>query len=685
MELYEAVDDALGAAAGGGHMEVIRFLLDHGSLDKMELYEAVDDALGAAAGGGHMEVIRFLLDHGSLDKMERYGAVAHAVKAAAGGGHVAVIRLLLDHGYLGKRELYEAVDDALEAAAGGGHMAVIRFLLDHGYLGKKERYRAVAHAVKAAAGGGHVAVIRLLLDHFSIGKEELHVDVFKAVQVAAGRGHVAVIRLLLDHFSLEQRKFYDAVVVAAGHGDYQLLSILFYRNSIINRALDHIMNDKNQEEAVLEASAKGYLECIEYLLCSGPICQTTRDFAITQAQQSAQRAIEDMLRMAVVVDMPVSQSSHIDVPGMTVRLEAIKKKPDLFFKNLCSHTKFPDRFSLYPRSVLSNSDLGDLSKSVYQTLFTSLCGQNFFLLTKGGLPRVEDKQNLARFTQLGRFYAMLHERNQCRCDPFLTGWVFSSKFFNLLHYLACLPFDLSNFDVQKMSPESLTAILKCIPDEDPLRPCLEFLACHSETNKKAVENLMKPLSCDPQEQVEGCENEVEPTPQSLLAFAQHILYTYLSPALAVLESQIFQSLAAEYKPEDLCCQIQGMPLTRERVLNSLVIRRDENTLRFFDQQVSWIREKIADADTDVDWLERFVMCITGRSVLAPGTQIILQASSHNIFRFHSSYNSLGLPPTVIAKEEFLANLNVALESPVDDLVIQNVIVHRHLEYRTRIH
>jgi ankyrin repeat protein len=121
----------LTAAAWGGHVEVMRFLLEEGA--QVDLQDPVDfSALGCACEKGHTEAIHLLLAHGA-DPAIAMGGGATPLFLASGQGHTDVVAVLLAHGcgdvdqespFNGWRALHYACDE--------GHAGVSMALLGAG-------------------------------------------------------------------------------------------------------------------------------------------------------------------------------------------------------------------------------------------------------------------------------------------------------------------------------------------------------------------------------------------------------------------------------------------------------------------------------------------------------------------------------------------------------------------------
>ncbi|KAG5176654.1 hypothetical protein JKP88DRAFT_249421 [Tribonema minus] len=132
------------AAAEAGRLPVLQWFyeqLGHRWLEPGQLVEA-------AAGGGHVEALRWL--HGAA----RCALRAPAALRAAERGHLRCVRYLLEHdcalvhGYTGS---------AWAAAAGAGHLGVVRYLWARCQCDARDM-------MFAAAEGGRVEVLQWLVD-----------------------------------------------------------------------------------------------------------------------------------------------------------------------------------------------------------------------------------------------------------------------------------------------------------------------------------------------------------------------------------------------------------------------------------------------------------------------------------------------------------------------------------------
>jgi ankyrin repeat protein len=154
---------ALRAAAGGGHLDVVeRLLAAKADVNAATADEFGRTALQAAAGGGHLDVVERLL--AAKADVNAAAAAAYsgrtALQAAAEGGHLDVVERLL----AGKADVNpfdKFGRTALQAAAGGGHLDVVeRLLAAKADVNPFDEFGRTV--LQAAAGGGHLDVVERL-------------------------------------------------------------------------------------------------------------------------------------------------------------------------------------------------------------------------------------------------------------------------------------------------------------------------------------------------------------------------------------------------------------------------------------------------------------------------------------------------------------------------------------------
>jgi ankyrin repeat protein len=153
--------------------------------DYVTYYPGSGTPLKNAAGAGHLEIVKLLLEHGADPNLPEEGIApqGHALYAAAANGHHAVARLLLEHGAFPNPEV-ESSADALSRAISNSDERMIELLCSYG----------AARAVHLLAYHGDV---RTAAAAFSANPALA--DDPDALANAAGEGHEAFMRLMLRY------------------------------------------------------------------------------------------------------------------------------------------------------------------------------------------------------------------------------------------------------------------------------------------------------------------------------------------------------------------------------------------------------------------------------------------------------------------------------------------------------
>jgi ankyrin repeat protein len=209
-----AETNALTRAAEGGHLNLVRFLVNRGA-DVNAVDQSGMTALMHAAERGHFEIVELLVKHrADVNAVNKDGKTAwmiacnddistylaknvdktNVLTRAAKGGHLGLVRFLVQNGADVK-----AVDNfgmtALMHAAERGHLGVVEFLLEKNPdLDKVD----TTNVLTRAAEGGHLDLVRFLVQN---GADVKAVDNFgmTALMCAAERGHLDVVKLLVQH------------------------------------------------------------------------------------------------------------------------------------------------------------------------------------------------------------------------------------------------------------------------------------------------------------------------------------------------------------------------------------------------------------------------------------------------------------------------------------------------------
>ena len=316
-------DTALMKAAGQGHIEVVRFLVEQGA-DLNIRNTQRQDALMFAAAGGHSAMVIFLLDRGAN---ARYDIGFYSLSAgprtalmwAAYNGHLDVVNLLLEYAKVINYVPYRPA--ALGWAAYRGHLDVVNPLLEYGVqlnpgrlLGKKRGSGTTA--LMLAAYGGHLEVVRFLLENGA----DIHVYTAKwlsvqtglgtiyfqeiggnALMLAIDQGHAEVVRLLLEHwmweYSADGRDDYGqtALMYAAAAGDLEMARLLLENGAPVNAQTDV------GTTALMFAAAFGHAEMVRFLVENGADIHIQNGYnytALSLAEERGHQEVVDFLRSA---------------------------------------------------------------------------------------------------------------------------------------------------------------------------------------------------------------------------------------------------------------------------------------------------------------------------------------------------------------------------------------------------
>jgi ankyrin repeat protein len=127
-------DWAIFVAARGGHMEIVKLMIEKGST-------SFNSAMVNAALGGHMEIVKFLIEKGATD-------FNRAMANAAYRGHIEIVKFLIEKGATN-------FNIAMTTAAEEGYMKIVKLLIEKG----ADNFN---NAIESAARGGHMEIVNYL-------------------------------------------------------------------------------------------------------------------------------------------------------------------------------------------------------------------------------------------------------------------------------------------------------------------------------------------------------------------------------------------------------------------------------------------------------------------------------------------------------------------------------------------
>jgi RNA polymerase sigma factor (sigma-70 family) len=203
----------IGMAAFKGDLARVRAVLDENPslANRVDDYNSYYAGCGAplknAAVGGHLEIVKLLLEHGADPNLPEEGIAphGHALYSAVYHGHYEIARLLLERGAYPNPPV-ESSADAVWIAIRRGEIRMIELLASHGAVweipiepaGALTYDRIVATGLRRAtavlAYFGDTAAAEPLF-----AADPALADNPEALSHAAGRGHEPFVRLLLRY------------------------------------------------------------------------------------------------------------------------------------------------------------------------------------------------------------------------------------------------------------------------------------------------------------------------------------------------------------------------------------------------------------------------------------------------------------------------------------------------------
>jgi ankyrin repeat protein len=216
-------------ACGQGHLEIVEFLLEHGSMIG-ELCESSSSmvrgqtGLHYAAERGHLHVMSRLVELGaSVNKKDWYGRAP--LHAASFKGHLTVINRIVELGG-SVNEKDNSGWTPLHHASRHGHLSVLNRLAELG-ASVNEKENEGWQPLHLASRFGHFDVIDRLIE---LGASVSEKDIYGRTPLhhASTKGHLNVVMYLLRHNAISLEGFDDKTVIELLTSEETLLAVLSY-------------------------------------------------------------------------------------------------------------------------------------------------------------------------------------------------------------------------------------------------------------------------------------------------------------------------------------------------------------------------------------------------------------------------------------------------------------------------
>ncbi|OON13885.1 KH domain protein [Opisthorchis viverrini] len=258
---------------------------------------SMETALTLACHGGHVELVRLLLERGA-DREHRDKKSYTPLHTAVYANQRAVVAVLLDYGADIEAQVDRTKDTALSIACSHGALEIVEELLNRG-ANKEHRNISDYTPLSLAASGGHVEVIQLLLRHGAeINSRTGSKLGISPLMLASMNGHTSAVSLLLEHGSdinahIETNRN-TALTLACFQGRSAVVSLLVERKANIEHRA------KTGLTPLMEAASGDYVEVGMILLDHGadvnaaPV-PSSRDTALTIAADKGNSKFVNLL------------------------------------------------------------------------------------------------------------------------------------------------------------------------------------------------------------------------------------------------------------------------------------------------------------------------------------------------------------------------------------------------------
>ena len=281
------------SASLNGQVEVVKTLLQKEGQQQLDTANDYGwTPINVAADGGHLEVVRLLVEKGA-DMTIAHSAGWTPIHSAAAGGYDDVVKLLVHNG----ADITAADSDGwtlLHKAAGTGNIELARLLTSNGADITAENGGGWTPLL-IAAGMGHSEVIRMLIG-MGVNTMVAQNDGWTPLHAAARNGHLEAAKLLIDQgvdITAASNVGWTPIHAAAAHGHPKVVKLL------LDMGVDVEAIDKSGWTPLSAAAVNGQIEVVRFLISRGARITVANEDGWTPILMAASYGHLDVVRLLI--------------------------------------------------------------------------------------------------------------------------------------------------------------------------------------------------------------------------------------------------------------------------------------------------------------------------------------------------------------------------------------------------
>jgi ankyrin repeat protein len=489
---------ALRLAAHGGHVEVVRLLLNAGADVKTALYLADHRGhtgvinllmnagaknsmtLHEAATGGYAEVVKWWVNAVSDVDVLDHESDMTALHLATRNGHTKVVEVLID-AKANVNSISRSGKTALYMAAEGGHTEMVKILMHAGGIVSMESSRDAMNsphgstasgassftkssdssvltgttALHLAAKGGRVELVEFLVNAVT-DVDVLDSAGMTALHLAARGGHTKVVETLIDAGA--DRSGVTALHLAAEGGHTEVVRVLVHAGGNVNKKSHRGDAMNSLCGSIASWATVSFLESSDFSLLSNSSTGTT---ALHLAAKGGHFDLIEFL-VKTVTDVDVLDSAgmtalHLAAHGGHTKVVEVllgagarvnmQDKTGMTALHLAAHAKNPYLADMLRKANIDNEEM------MYATRHVDKYGLDLdndmlvYILNKAD---IIDRKTLSVLYSTRPDIAMLLLRHGANVDLQSAKWesalslaLYDSRMFTIIHKA------VSEFDVWK--------------------------------------------------------------------------------------------------------------------------------------------------------------------------------------------------------------------------------------------